>query len=146
MGGRGGSGGRGLTFGGLTKGVPNSDLYSGYAQELTYAVGGEDTYNLKWNGGNAFADIDLKYHPGSIYINVMGSTGKGAGTEMLARLAEKAKKSNKSLSWSADDNDAVNYYSHIGASKYASGGRMYTSYTVPHKELETFIKRLRRRK
>lgn len=152
MGGRGGSGGKGLTFGrsvgldGLRKGMPDTDLYSGYARELTYAAGGEDTYNLKYNGGTAFADIDLKYHSGSLYINVMGSTGNRAGTEMLAKLAEEAKKLNKSLSWSADDEDAVSYYRHIGASKYASGGRMYTAYTVPYKDLEEFIKRLRRKK
>jgi len=152
MGGRGGEGGRGLNLGGSTglkglrKGMPDSDLYSGYAQELTYAAGGDDTYNLRYNGGNAFADIDLKYHSGSLYINVMGSTGNRAGTEMLARLAEEAKKSGKSLSWSADDENAVSYYQHVGAGKYASGGRMYTAYTVPHKDLEEFIKRLRRRR
>lgn len=152
MGGRGGSGSRGLNLGGSTglkglrKGIPDSDLYSGYAQELTYATGENDTYNLRYNGGNAFATIDLTDHPGSLYINVMGSTGNRAGTEMLARLAEEAKKSNKSLSWSADDNDAVSYYQHIGAGKYASGGRMYTFYTVPNKDLGEFIKSLRRRK
>lgn len=100
---------------GLPKKTPlkNKDIYEGYAWQLASVVEGDEVYQLKYNGGQAFADARVDAY-GDIHIDYIGSTGKGAGSELMARLADKAIEENRGMSWVADDPVAQSFYSHLG--------------------------------
>ena len=124
--------------------LKNKDDYKGYAWQLASVVEGDEVYQINYNGGKAFADAYVN-NDGHVHIDFIGSTGKGAGSELLARLAEKAVKENRPLSWNADQKSAVRYYSHMGIEP-TEKGRDYNYYEVPAKQLPALIKRLRKRK
>lgn len=117
---------------------------SEYGEQLAFSAEGELAYQITYNGNKAFAVTDEKHYGDTIYIERMASTGSKSGTHLLYKLAMKAKKEGKSLSWSADEPSANSYYSHIGASSYAKRGGAVTFYKVPNSKLVDFIKRLRK--
>lgn len=116
---------------------------SEYGEQLAFSAEGELAYQIVYKGNKAFAVTNDAYSD-TVYIERMASTGNKSGTYLLYKLAMKAKKEGKSLSWSADEASANSYYSHIGASSYARRGGMVTFYKVPNSRLPDFIKRLRR--
>ena len=122
--------------------------YDDYAGELAMVSEGSPVYQIEYNGGRAFADVseDAMYD-GELYITYLASTGKGAGTELLARLGERALKNNWSLTWVADQQSAVDYYSHLNVGKYGTVTKYPATvgYEVTPNQLPAFIKSLRRR-
>ena len=93
--------------------IKNKDIYKGYAWQLASVVDNDEVYQLKYNGGQAFADARVDDY-GDIHIDYIGSTGKGAGSELMARLADKAIDEGRGMSWVADEPSAQQFYSHLG--------------------------------
>lgn len=93
--------------------LKNKDIYKGYAWELAAASEGSKVYQIKYNGGQAFADAYVN-NDGDVHIDFIGSTGKGAGSELMARLADKAIDEGRGMSWVADEPSAQQFYSHLG--------------------------------
>lgn len=93
--------------------IKNKDIYEGYAWQLASVVGDDEVYQINYNGGKAFADARVDSE-GNIHIDYIGSTGKGAGSELMARLADKAIEENRGMAWVADEPSAKQFYSHLG--------------------------------
>lgn len=122
--------------------IKNKDIYEGYAWQLASVVGDDEVYQINYNGGKAFADARVDAY-GNMHIDFIGSTGKGAGSELMARLADKAIEENRGMSWVADEPSAQQFYSHLGLkpkSKYE--GTWY--YEVPWGGLWKLRTRLRK--
>ena len=117
--------------------------YSGQLAEVMVSLS-VPVHQISHNGGKAFADVTESND--SYHIEMMGSTGKGAGTEILRQVAQKALANNRSLKWDADVASALKYYSHIGADKYGVNTGYGKSYNVSVKELPAFIDSLKYRK
>lgn len=124
--------------------------YSEYAGELAGVQFdfGTPVYQIEYNGGKAFADTSTTDYPGELHIGMMASTGQGAGTEMLARLAEQAYKQNLILSWAADQPSAVEYYKKMGVEQFGTvnNSSFATWYEIPHNQLQAFAAHLRSRR
>lgn len=139
-------GGRGASF--KSNSLPNKTImtdtskYSGYAKELADTVKGDEVYQIKHNGGEAFADVYVD-SAGDLRIDYIGSTGKGAGSELMARLAEKALSEGRNLSWIADNSGAKSYYSHLGLTRSSTFDGTWL-YSVSPDKLSNLIKRLRK--
>lgn len=126
--------------------LKDTSEYSGYAEELTRPLVGEEIYEIKFNGHKAFADASIRY--GELRMDYLGSNGGGAGSELMARLAEMALENNVPLTWFADKKSAKNYYKHIGILPDAKASKRYgnAQYIVKPSDLPALIKRLRKRK
>ena len=144
MGGRGSRSGMGAGLPSKTI-MTNTSAYSGYAKELAETVKGDPVYQIRFNGGKAFADARID-SDGELRIDYIGSTGKGAGSELMARLAEKALSENRTMSWMADNASAKRYYKHIGVDIDSAATRKYgsTQYSVKPNQLPSLIRRLRK--
>lgn len=125
--------------------IKEYEKYSEYSGELANAVNYTDTpvYQIKHNGGKAFADVTQSGN--SYHIEMMGSTGKGAGTEILRQIAQKALDNKSALQWDADVQSAIKYYSHIGADKYSKQTRYGKTYSINPEQLQSFINSLQKR-
>ena len=143
MGGRGGSSNMGTGLPAKTV-MTDTSAYSGYARELAEVVKGDPVYQITFNGGKAFADAYVNSN-GSLRIDFIGSTGNRAGSELMARLAEKALSENRTMSWIADNASAKRYYKHIGVDVDMAATRRYrvTQYNVKPSQLPSLIRRLR---
>ena len=124
--------------------------YSEYAGELAGVQFdfGTPVYQIEYNGGKAFADTSTIDYQGELHIGMLASTGQGAGTEMLARLAEQAYKQNLVLSWVADQPSAKAYYKKMGVEQFGtvSSPSFATWYEIPHDQLQAFAAHLRNRR
>lgn len=100
-------------------------------------------------GDTAFAAI-ADYNK-TIHLDAIGSTGKGAGTELLSRIMSHAVSKDKGLDWGADNTDSMSYYSHLGLDKYSheilkghpNAGKQYY---IPKEDLPGVLRELRNRK
>ena len=83
------------------------------------------------------------------FIKMLGSTGKGAGTESFIQALE-AMRDNETnrvgAKWEAPTDDAESYYAHIGLDKYRTDNPFTKEYWIPKKELGGVIHKLRNRK
>lgn len=138
---------------GLNSGLPNktplinTEEYQGYARELADLLKGDEVYQIRYNGGKAFADvrtIEGGSMDGDLRIDYIGSTGNRAGSELMARIAQKALTENRNLSWIADDSSAKSFYSSLGLVQKSSSEGIYL-YQVSPEKLPSLIKRLRGR-
>lgn len=100
-------------------------------------------YKIEYNGNQAFVDVSERKD--ELYIEGMASTGGGAGTEIFTRVAEKALDEDKDLSWSADQQSAIDYYNHLGLKEYGEETSFGVEYTIPNDRLEEVIDHLRGR-
>ena len=122
------------------------EVYSKYGGELARLYEYNENYVIHYNGEEAFANTsDNSVYKGELYINGIASTGKGAGTELLARLAEKAYKDKLTLSWAADELGAMKFYEKINVKKFGkvSKGMNYVSYEIKGEQLKKFAEALR---
>lgn len=125
------------------------EVYSEYGGELARLYEYNENYVIHYNGEEAFANTsDNTMYKGELYINGIASTGKGAGTELLARLAEKAYKDKLTLSWVADESGAMKFYEKINVKKFGKveKGRNTISYEVKGEQLKKFAEALRKRR
>lgn len=102
-------------------------------------------------GDQAFAAVDFNFPGNYVLIDSLGSTGGGAGTELLLRVMEHAVSSGKGLHWGADNPDSMSYYTHLGLDKYGHeviSGRpeVGKQYYISDTELQKEYKRLRKKR
>jgi hypothetical protein len=125
------------------------EVYSEYGGELARLYEYNENYVIHYNGEEAFANTsDDTMYKGELYINGIASTGKGAGTELLARLAEKAYKDKLTLSWVADESGAMKFYEKINVKNFGkvTKSRNTVAYEVKGEKLKKFAEALRNRR
>lgn len=158
MGGRGNSSGglsrRGSEFGPNINKVTSVDesKYTGYARELAEeaneaaSFGEQDEMLLQLDNGRgeAFAFYDED----SGTISGLGSTGGRAGTELLSAIIQTETAKGKSVSWMADNKNAIKYYISMGLQSFGVANNNMTKivYTITPERAPRALERLRRRK
>lgn len=159
MGGRGSSSNRGSSrFGPGVSVVQEIDesKFRGYARELAEETneliedardfGDEPEETILWynNGrGEAFACYDEE----SGTLMGLGSTGGRAGTELLSRIIETETSRGQSVTWMADDPQAIRYYRSMGLQGFGIANNNMTKivYTITPERAPRALERLRNR-